>query len=184
MANCPAIRPTLTTGRAAPYIRTTAICSKMRNISRILLAPKSSKLSAQSPPCNKKALPLATSPSDFFSRMDSSAKTKGGYLCSFRSTHFNTAASSYSGKCAAGFERQLSGSHSSIVIPREPYKTFKSFINFIGRLDQRYFPVVPKGRGFARRFPFPASAVPDALDPSTLWRLREKLRTAASCRTL
>src|ERR1700750_2923054 len=39
---------------------TTAICSSTRKKSRMLLAPCSAKLSAQSPPCSRKALPAAT----------------------------------------------------------------------------------------------------------------------------
>ena len=50
LANWPAIRPTFTTGKAAPKVSTTAICSSTRKVSRMLLALNSAKLSAQSPP--------------------------------------------------------------------------------------------------------------------------------------
>ena len=40
----------------------------------------SAKLSAQSPPRNRNALPSATSAKDFFRDLDSPAKTKGGYF--------------------------------------------------------------------------------------------------------
>ncbi len=57
MANWPAIRPTLTTGCCAPNVSTTAIWRKARKKSRILSAPCSRKLSAQSPPCSRKPFP-------------------------------------------------------------------------------------------------------------------------------
>ena len=59
LANCPAMRPIFTTGRLAPKVSTTAICSSTRKVSRMTLAVKSPKLSAQSPPCSTKALPSA-----------------------------------------------------------------------------------------------------------------------------
>src|SRR5499433_3147228 len=60
------MRPTFTTGEAAAYVITTAICRKTRKKSRILLAPCSAKLSAQSPPCNRNASPAATRARAFF----------------------------------------------------------------------------------------------------------------------
>jgi hypothetical protein len=50
LANWPAMRPTFTTGEAPAKVSTTAICRKTRKKSRMLLAPCSAKLSAQSPP--------------------------------------------------------------------------------------------------------------------------------------
>ena len=47
LANCPAIRPTFTTGEAAAYVNTTAICRNIRKKSRMLLAPCSAKLGYQ-----------------------------------------------------------------------------------------------------------------------------------------
>ena len=49
-----------TTGMAAPNVKTTAICSRTRNVSRMLSGWNSAKLSAQSPPWRRKASPLAT----------------------------------------------------------------------------------------------------------------------------
>jgi len=50
LANWPAMRPIFTTGWAPAKVSTTAICRKTRKKSRILSAPCSAKLSAQSPP--------------------------------------------------------------------------------------------------------------------------------------
>ena len=81
--NCPAILPTLTTGTEADAVKTKDICKRTLNVSLILSGWNSAKLSAQSPPCNKKALPSATSAKDFFKDLDSPAKTKGGYFFNF-----------------------------------------------------------------------------------------------------
>ena len=78
MANWPAMRPIFTTGSAAPKVSTTAICSSTRKVSRMMLAVKSAKLSAQSPPCSTKARPSAASASAAFSRRASPANTSGG----------------------------------------------------------------------------------------------------------
>ena len=77
-AYCPAMRPIFTTGTDAPKVSTTAICSSTRNVSRMMLAVKSVKPSAQSPPCKVKARPSATWPSAAFRRRASPAKTSGG----------------------------------------------------------------------------------------------------------
>ena len=50
LANCPAMRPIFTTGVEPPKVSTIAICKMSRNVSRMLLALNSAKLSAQSPP--------------------------------------------------------------------------------------------------------------------------------------
>jgi len=50
LANCPAIRPTFTTGQPAAKVMTIAICSNTLKVSRIFAAENSAKLSAQSPP--------------------------------------------------------------------------------------------------------------------------------------
>ena len=55
LENWPAIRPTLTTGFAAAKVMTTAIWRRTRNVSLTLAAENSLKLSAQSPPCSRKA---------------------------------------------------------------------------------------------------------------------------------
>src|SRR3954453_18146639 len=79
----------------------------------MLLAPCSAKLSAQSPPCNRNASPLATRPSAFFRLRASPAKTSGGNVASCASTSANALASGYSGICSTGLARQLSGVHRS-----------------------------------------------------------------------
>ncbi len=61
LANWPAIRPTLTTGTPAAYVSATAICKMIFSLSRMESALNSANDSAQSPACNKKALPSATS---------------------------------------------------------------------------------------------------------------------------
>ena len=78
LANCPAILPTLTIGRFVPEVSMIAICKITRNVSRILSAWNSEKLSAQSPPCSKKPLPSATSASELLRDLTSPAKTSGG----------------------------------------------------------------------------------------------------------
>ena len=72
------MRPTLTTGTPIEYVSTIAICRITRNFSRMLLAEKSSKLSAQSPAWSRKALPAATWASPFWSDRASPANTSGG----------------------------------------------------------------------------------------------------------
>src|ERR1700710_1055446 len=124
------MRPTLTTGDAAANVSTTAICKKTRKKSRILLAPCSAKLSAQSPPCSRKASPAATRPSAFFRLRASPAKTSGGNVASCASTSANALVSGYSGTCSTGLPRQLSGVHRSDII-----------------LLLRKRPQPPKGRG-------------------------------------
>ncbi len=57
---------------------TTDICRMTRNFSRMLLALNSSKLSAQSPACSRKALPAATWPREACSERASPANTSGG----------------------------------------------------------------------------------------------------------
>ncbi len=93
MANCPAIRPTFTTGIEAPKVSTTAICSSTRKVSRMLSAPNSAKLSAQSPPWSRKARPSATSASRAVSARASPAKTSGGYEAIFPVTAFSASGS-------------------------------------------------------------------------------------------
>ena len=83
LANCPAIRPTLTTGTLAPYVNTIAICSMTLNVSRIKSALNCSKLSAQSPPCSRNASPRDAAPRAAFRRLASPANTNGGYCPSW-----------------------------------------------------------------------------------------------------
>src|SRR5262245_53635472 len=110
------MRPTFTTGEAAAYVRTTAISKNIRRKSRILSAPCSAKLSAQSPPCNRKASPLHTQPSFAASSRASPANTNGGNDKSSSSTSRSFTASAYSGICATGFMRHLSGVHRPLVL--------------------------------------------------------------------
>src|SRR5258708_18779824 len=79
----------------------------------MLLAPCSAKLSAQSPPCSRKASPAATRPSAFFRLRASPANTSGGNVASCASTSANALASGKSGTCSTGLVRQLSGVHRS-----------------------------------------------------------------------
>ena len=57
LANWPAMRPTLTTGSIAPYVRTADICSMTFSRSRIAGAETSLKDSTQSPACSRNARP-------------------------------------------------------------------------------------------------------------------------------
>src|SRR5262249_9618732 len=75
----------------------------------MLLAPCSAKLSAQSPPCSRKASPAATRASAFVRLRASPANTSGGKLASCASTSPNAAMSGYAGTCSTGLVRQLSG---------------------------------------------------------------------------
>src|SRR5579872_701224 len=75
----------------------------------MLLAPCSAKLSAQSPPCRRKASPAATLANAFFRLRASPAKTSGGNVASCASTSAKARASGYSGICFSGRLRQLSG---------------------------------------------------------------------------
>src|SRR3546814_8670411 len=67
LANWPAMRPSFTTGSLEAKVSTTAICSRTRKVSRMLLGWNSAKLSAQSPPCSRNAFPAATCASWLFS---------------------------------------------------------------------------------------------------------------------
>src|SRR6186997_1565323 len=107
------MRPTFTTGEAAAKVSTTAICRKTRKKSRIEFALWSSKLSAQSPPCSRKASPAATRARDFFRLRASPANTSGGNDASCASTAASALELGYSGTWTTGFERQLSGDHRS-----------------------------------------------------------------------
>src|SRR5262249_54931524 len=75
----------------------------------MLLAPCSAKLSAQSPPCSRKASPAATRASAFLRLRASPAKTSGGKVASCCSTSASAFRSGDSGTWRIGFFRQLSG---------------------------------------------------------------------------
>ena len=76
--NCPAIRPTLTTGSVAPYVSTADIWRSTLRRSRIATAETCRNDSAQSPACRRKARPSTASPSARRSARASPAKTSGG----------------------------------------------------------------------------------------------------------
>lgn len=77
----------------------------------MLFALNSLKLSAQSPPCKRKALPMAASAS-FSSRcLASPANTIGGKASRVFSTESRSFWSGYSGSCSAGLDFQLSSVH-------------------------------------------------------------------------
>src|SRR5438067_8914641 len=86
----------------------------------MLLAPCSAKLSAQSPPCRRKASPAATRASALLRLRASPAKTSGGKVASWRSTSASAALSGYSGICRIGLVRQVSGVQRS-AMTRSPY---------------------------------------------------------------
>ena len=116
LANCPAIRPTLTTGTLAPYISDIVICSNTRKKLRRFSSLNSAKLSAQSPPCSKNALPKAASASSRLSARDSPGEASGGKLISDCSTCCNCFKFLYSGCCLIGKFRQLSGVQSAAFV--------------------------------------------------------------------
>jgi hypothetical protein len=70
-----------------------AICSMTLNVSRIVSAENSAKLSAQSPPCSRNASPRLAAASSAFRRRASPAKTSGGYFDSCASTPPSASAS-------------------------------------------------------------------------------------------
>src|SRR6476620_11037522 len=117
--NWPAIRPSLTTGSIEPYVSTAAICRITFSFSRMLAAEKSWNDSAQSPACNRKARPAATSASDSRSRRASPANTSGG-IEARRSRAASTAAGSgQSGWWSAGRSLQEAGDQVGWVVAME-----------------------------------------------------------------
>src|SRR5690606_40017932 len=76
---------------------------------RIVSAPCSAKLSAQSPPWSRKPLPSATLASEALRRRASPAKTSGGNFARRSSVAANAARSGESGTCWMGLSRQLLG---------------------------------------------------------------------------
>ncbi len=83
---------TFTTGIWPPNMRTTPIWRRTRKLSLMLLGSNSLKLSAQSPPCNKNALPRAASCSLSSKLRASPAKTRGGKFSSVFSTSCRSSA--------------------------------------------------------------------------------------------
>ena len=104
-------KKTLITGIWPPNIKTTPIWRRILKVSLILLALNSLKLSAQSPPCNKNALPIAASASFSSKLLASPAKTIGGNASRVLRTESKSSLSGYSGSCKAFFDFQLSTVH-------------------------------------------------------------------------
>ena len=102
LENCPAILPTLTTGKDAEKVKTKAICKITLKVSLILSGWNSAKLSAQSPPCKRKAFHSVTWASDFINALVYPAKTRGGYEPTFFKTIASSFSSSYFGMCLTG----------------------------------------------------------------------------------
>ena len=107
LANWPAVRAILVTGRRPAKVSTIAICSSTLKVSRTLSALNSAKDSAQSPPCSRNPLPSATCARRFLRSLISCANTSGGSACSRVSTSRRRALSGYSGCCRIGKSRQL-----------------------------------------------------------------------------
>src|SRR4051795_5055911 len=108
LAYCPATRPTLTTGTLAPYVRTTAICSRVRVVACRCGSVLRSKVSAQSPPCSRNALPWATSASCSRSVSTSAGATIGRTDDSVGRTAWSAPRSGHRGCWAAGSSRHRS----------------------------------------------------------------------------
>src|SRR3954447_3905183 len=96
------MRPSFTTGIDVPYVRTTAIWSSVRIVPRRCASVLSSKVSAQSPPCRRKASPRATVASRSRSRSTSLGTAIGGTRSSTPRTRATESESGQGGCCAAG----------------------------------------------------------------------------------
>ncbi|BAT02707.1 Os07g0622250, partial [Oryza sativa Japonica Group] len=92
-------------------MRTAPIWSRMRKVSRMLLALNSLKLSAQSPPWRTKARPMAASARRSSRWRASPANTTGGNVSIVLSTESSSSWLGYSGSCSAFFAFQLSTVH-------------------------------------------------------------------------
>lgn len=77
----------------------------------MLLALNSLKLSAQSPPCKRKAFPMAASARRSSKLLASPANTMGGNASRVRRTDSRSSGSGYSGSCKAFLDFQLSMLH-------------------------------------------------------------------------
>ena len=97
LANCPAILPTLITGKLEKYCKTAAICKIVLIRLRIESAVAAANVSAQSPPCNQNALPSAASAILDFKLSHSPAKTKGGKVFKVATESANAFLSGHSG---------------------------------------------------------------------------------------
>ncbi len=90
-------------------------CSRIWKVSLILLALNSLNLSAQSPPCNRKALPQAVSSSLSSKLLASPVNTDGGELFSVFRTPSSACSSVYVGCCRAVLDFQLSRDHQHLA---------------------------------------------------------------------
>jgi hypothetical protein len=108
------MRPSLTTGTPAEWVRTIAICKMTRNRRSMLCGLAESKLSAQSPAWSRKARPCATSASEADSCRVSPGITSGGAAASLSFTALSAASLSHSGCWPAGRSRQLDGLHAGL----------------------------------------------------------------------
>ena len=109
LTNCPAIRPTLTTGSVAPYVSTAAICSMILSFSRIVIAENSWNDSTQSPAWSRNARPSATLASESRRARASPAKTSGGIAAICARIASARSSLGHSGCCAAWWARHEDG---------------------------------------------------------------------------
>ena len=90
-------------------VSTTAICRKTRKKSRMLLAPCSAKLSAQSPPCSRKASPAADARQRFLQVARLAGKNQRRKGRKLRLDVGQPWRRDNCGTCTTGLPRQLSG---------------------------------------------------------------------------
>ncbi len=108
-ANCPAIRPTFTTGSVAPYVSTADIWSMIFSFSRIRIVESSLNDSTQSPTWSRNARRSIAFASCSRSARASPANTSGGLAFSRSTTAHVSTASGHSGCCSARRSRHESG---------------------------------------------------------------------------
>src|SRR5690606_34700145 len=102
------MRPIFTMGMEAPYVSTTAICRTVLMRLRILSAVAPANVSAQSPPCSRKAFPDAARARRSRRSSTSPANTSGGNEASSLTAESTAARSGHSGCCLIGRERHES----------------------------------------------------------------------------
>src|SRR4051812_11512131 len=105
LPNCPAMRPTLTTGSEPAHVSTADIWSRIFSFSRIVGADQSRNDSAQSPAWSRNARPSDTRARAPRSARASPAKTSGGSSARWLPTDSSLARSGQSGWCSAGWSR-------------------------------------------------------------------------------
>ena len=152
LAYCPAIRPTRITGFLSPAVSTSDICSRILSFWTIISDWHSSKLSAQSPPCNRKALPCWARASLALSSSISQLVTSGGSFDNSATAACRRSGSLYSGCWLTWRFCQLVGLQSVIGLvaaigarlytaeaPAENYRRVKPAGN-LPRLDRHFGP--------------------------------------------